>query len=232
MDPKEIVKISAVLDQVNELIPCSMKWVTKSIGVDSDGKLVYMRGKSGPDWDYNEDPYAILGAEVTMDETKWPFNEHNKLIVTELREEYVEGYLVCEYDWDPTSYYKASSLIKIEHDEYHMDWANTNEKKFVSDKPRMELTVDGIYIWNGNDLQFNLPADSKKESEEESEEESDEETEENIQRYQNKKRCRSVLEVVKRKPKQAARKTVMAKVKKQQNWGSMRKNKNQKANHP
>ena len=135
-------------------------------------------------------------------------------MVTEIFEEYVKGLLIGKQ----YHCYPIPHKVKVPHNKYNSEWVR-NIKRFVSDKPRLEVTVDGIKIWNTLKLvAVDHPEDFWRD-------------EDYIQRYQIKKRCRSVLEGVARKPKQAARKTVWRKILKQQNWGNMRKNKIQKTDH-
>ena len=135
-------------------------------------------------------------------------------MVTEIYEEYVEGLLIGEQ----YHCYLIPHKVKVPHNKYNLERVR-NVKRFVSDKPRLEVSVDGIKIWNTLKLvAVDHPEDFWRD-------------EEYIQRYQIKKRCRSVFEGVARKPKQAARKTVWRKILKQQNWGNMKRNKIQKTDH-
>ena len=202
----------AFLKQMNEKVPDPIKWVSKSIGLNSEGEPVFMWGKVGPDWDFNNDPYAAIGDEVLI-------RGIVKGMVTEITETDVMGYLITsrkewpDKDLNPT----RPARYTISHGKYRCVLKGT--KRFVSTKPRLEISDEGIKVWNNlcrvavyNPEGFWGDVSS-------------------TQRSQEKKRCRSVSEGVARKPKQTARKTVCRKIMNQQNWGSMRRNKIQKTDH-
>ena len=204
-----------LLEQVDGVVPDPLKWVTKSIGINSKGDPVFMRGKHGPDWNYTKDPYASIGAELRL--TNF-YMHHEKFMVTEIFEECVEGYLIGEhYHRYPTPY-----TMKVPHDKYNSQWVR-NVKRFVSDKPRLEVTSDGIKVWNTvRQVAVDHPEDFWADQH-------------YIQRYLERQRCRSVSDGVARKPrKQAARKTIWNQIIRQNsknNWGRMRKMVQYKTGH-
>ena len=209
MDIGKITSGGAVLGQIDNAVPDPLRWVVNSLGVDSQGEIIYMRGKTGPSWDFEKDPYATVGGEVRLTNMKNIQHNGKKFMVTEIFERNIEGHMIDHDDWFTQSDLAPQKMV-VTHKEYNSVWVRTNIKRFVSDKPRLEVVPNGVNVYNSvKHLAVENPQDFWI-------------TEENIQRCLKRKLCRSVSEGVARKPKKTARKSLS--ITYHQNWGSMRMN--------
>ena len=101
-----------------------------------------MEGKVSLEWDCESDPYATVGDEVLL-------MGKYKVMVTEIFPKYIEGYIInnrkgWKMDLNPI----IPSKLKVPHSKYHYSWGRREQKRFISDKPRLEFSETGIKVWN------------------------------------------------------------------------------------